>query len=331
MTPPEPATVRFLQVEPTTRCNFSCGFCAGRHMDQTDLEIDAFARALDRLPELEHIELQGEGEPLMHPAFFEMARRARSRGIEVSTITNGSLFNRERIESLLDADLGSVLVSIESPDLATFASIRGGRLDKVIEGVAAFVAARNALGLARPAVGFAVTVLKSTEASFPDILALYRQLGLDGGVVVQPLNGMEVYARGYSDAMRAETYTGLGRAVVERRLLRQADRAGIVRRGEPTLFWTALFGAAPPARAGCPWLRHALYIDRQGRVTTCPHVKDAERHALGRLEVDGLEAILSARRQIHRALEAGAIPTPCRGCAIADAIARPLDAREACA
>jgi radical SAM protein with 4Fe4S-binding SPASM domain len=174
-------------------------------------------------------------------------------------------------------------------------------------------------------------VLKSTEASFPDILALYQRLGLDGGIVVQTLNGMEVYARGYSDALHAETYSGLGRAVVERRLLRQAERAGIERRGEPTLFWTALFAETARPQAGCPWLRHGLYIDRQGRVTTCPHVKDADRHALGRLEEDGLEGILSARRRIQWALETGDIPIPCRGCAIADAVARPVETREASA
>jgi radical SAM protein with 4Fe4S-binding SPASM domain len=328
---PEPARVRFLQVEPTTRCNFTCGFCAGRHMDQTDLDLDAFTSALDRLPDVEHVELQGEGEPLLHPAFFAMARRARMRGIEVSTITNGSMFSRERIEKLLDADLTSVLVSIESPQPGEFASLRGGRLDKVIDGVGAFVAARNGRGLARPAVGLAVTVLKSTEARFPDILALYRRLGLDGGLVVQTLNGMEVYTRGYSEALRAETYAGLGRALVERRLLRRAARAGIARRGEPTLFWTALYAGAERPEAGCPWLRHGLYIDRRGRVTTCPHVKDADRHALGRLDEDGLDAILSARRHTQRALESGDVPTPCRGCAIADAIARRVAGREASA
>jgi MoaA/NifB/PqqE/SkfB family radical SAM enzyme len=327
MTGPASAGVRFLQVEPTTRCNFRCGFCAGRHMDQTDLELDAFAKILDGLTELEHLELQGEGEPLLHPAFFEMARVARARGIEVSTITNGSLFTAARIERLLDADLTSVLVSIESPAPSEFAAIRGGRLDKVIEGIGALLSAREARRLRRPAVGFAVTVLKSTERRFPEVLDLYRRLGLDGGVVVQTLNPMEAYARSYSESMRAESYGGLGRAVVERRLLRQAERADLDRRGEPSSFWTKLFAGATRPGAGCPWLRSALFIDRRGRVTTCPYVKDADRYALGRIEEIGLDGILSTRRETERALEDGIIPAPCQGCAIADAVARPVQQR----
>jgi MoaA/NifB/PqqE/SkfB family radical SAM enzyme len=323
------ASVRFLQVEPTTRCNFRCGFCAGRQMDQTDLEPGAFARVLDGLPELEHLELQGEGEPLMHPAFFEMARLARARGIEVSTISNGSLFSPARIEKLLDADLTSVLVSIESPDPSEFAAIRGGRLDKVIQGIGALLSARAARRLRRPAVGFAVTVLRSTEGRFPELLELYRRLGLDGGVIVQTLNPMQAYARSYSENLRAETYSRLGSALAVRRLLRLAEQADLDRRGEPTSFWTKLFARETPPGTGCPWLRSALYIDRRGRVTTCPYVKDGDLHGLGRIEEVGLDGILAARRETERALEDGVIPTPCQGCAIADAVAHPLHPREA--
>ena len=318
MNPTDHTAVRFLQVEPTTRCNFTCGFCTGRHMDQNDLDAELFTLALDRMPELRHVELQCEGEPLMHPAFFQMARDARRRSIEVSTITNGSLLSPAHIDELLDADLSSVLVSLESPDPTEFAALRGGRLDKVLEGVSALVAARNARGLERPAIGLAVTILRSTEARFPQILELYRRLGLDGGVVVQTLNPMEDYARTYSAELASETYAGLARAVVERRLLRQVSQANLDRHGESRSFWTQLF----EDRSTCPWLRSALYLDRQGRLTTCPYVKDADRHRLGRLRTDDHETVLAARQRLRLELEAGDIPTPCRGCAIADATVR---------
>ena len=95
--------VRLLQIEPTTRCNYTCGFCVGRHLDQNDLSLDTFRHTLDLLPDLERLEIHGEGEPLMHPDFFEMARLARERGIRLSTITNGSLFSAERIDRILES------------------------------------------------------------------------------------------------------------------------------------------------------------------------------------------------------------------------------------
>lgn len=87
VSPSSPGRVRLLQVEPTSRCNFTCGFCVGRHLDQSDLDLETFREALAQLPDLERLEMHGEGEPLMHPHFFEMARLARARGIRLSTIT----------------------------------------------------------------------------------------------------------------------------------------------------------------------------------------------------------------------------------------------------
>jgi wyosine [tRNA(Phe)-imidazoG37] synthetase (radical SAM superfamily) len=74
-------------------------------MDQSNLDFDTFVQSVEAFPELEHIEIQGEGEPLSHPQFFDMVRFARARGIKVSTITNGSLFTDVRIRALLDSDL----------------------------------------------------------------------------------------------------------------------------------------------------------------------------------------------------------------------------------
>ena len=61
-TPARRAGVTHLQVEPTTRCNFVCGFCCGRAMDQSDLSFEAFEQMLARFPDLERLELHGEGE-----------------------------------------------------------------------------------------------------------------------------------------------------------------------------------------------------------------------------------------------------------------------------
>ena len=310
------APVRFLQVEPTTRCNFTCGFCAGRSMPQTDLPFERFVTALDAFPALEHVELQGEGEPLMHPRFFEMVALARSRGIKVSIISNGSLFGDEAIERILTLGIDKIAVSIESPDAARFQQIRGGKLDKVIRGVTALVAARDARGLERPSVGLSITVLRSTKDELPQILALYDELGLDGGVTLQPLQAMDAYTRHYDDALRGELLDAREADSLFARFFSDADvrRIQAARRGGKG-FFAELMDGWKPARGTCPWLERGLYLHNGGAVTACCMVKDTENQAFGKLG-DG-DALLAARDRMREQLKAREIPAPCAGCELA--------------
>ncbi len=306
--------VVFAQVEPTTRCNFICGFCSGRQMDQSDFAAEDFERLLDTFPDLEYIELQGEGEPLLHKGFFDMARQARARGIRLSMITNGSLLSEERVAAILDVGIEAIYVSIESPDDAGFQSIRGGLLSKVKAGIARLLAARDARGMDQPSVGFAITVLKDTVDSLPRIAELYSALGMDGGATLQPLNRMDSYAAVYDEAMSA-------------RFLEPEDieRLNDVKRRTPAL--TAMVQQARqsrhfypemsrrfPSEHGCPWVKGGLYIDRHGGMASCCMVKDTAKYGLGKLGLTPLDAVLAQRKSIDEALQAGAPPEQCQGC-----------------
>ena len=307
--------VVFAQVEPTTRCNFTCGFCSGRQMDQSDFDVADFERLLDTFPDLEHIELQGEGEPLLHKGFFEMARRARGRGIRLSMITNGSLLSEERVAAILDLGMEAINVSIESPDEQEFQRIRGGTLRKVKAGIARLLAARRARGLDRPRLGLSITVLKHTIDSLPQVADLYSELGMDGGATVQPLNRMESYRSVYGE----EIYAQLLDAEDQRRLV-------ALMRGDPKL--QAMMAAGSESRHfypemsrrfqplhGCPWVKGGIYVDRHGGITSCCMVKDAGVHGLGKLGLTPLAVVLDKRREIDAALTAGLPPAQCKGCA----------------
>jgi hypothetical protein len=54
-------TPSVLNLGPTTRCNFNCWYCIGRHMQQDDLSFEAFARALDNFPALRVLALVNIG------------------------------------------------------------------------------------------------------------------------------------------------------------------------------------------------------------------------------------------------------------------------------
>jgi MoaA/NifB/PqqE/SkfB family radical SAM enzyme len=319
-------TVRLLQVEPTTRCNFTCGFCAGRHLDQSDLPLAAFESLLDRLPDLRHLELQGEGEPLMHPDFFAMAARARARGIEVSTITNGSFFNAARIAQILAADVGSILVSIESADAQAFRAIRGGSLDKVTSGIRALVRAKRRAGRRRPRLGFAVTILADTQDQLAPIVDLYESLGMDGGVLVHFLSQMPVYSATYDAASAARVLGPVQQALAWARSERVLRARGVFC-GDEAHFWAVMLSRAERDRDGrggyrsCPWLDQGLFVDRNGQLAACPNVKDPSRFGWGRVNETEIASVLDQRRRARARLAAGDVPTACAGCFIAASVA----------
>jgi hypothetical protein len=55
------------------------------------MTAETFMGILDKLPDtVKWVNLQGEGEPLLHPQFFDFARIIKKRGYGLKTITNGS-------------------------------------------------------------------------------------------------------------------------------------------------------------------------------------------------------------------------------------------------
>jgi MoaA/NifB/PqqE/SkfB family radical SAM enzyme len=326
------ASVTFLQVEPTTRCNFTCGFCCGRHMDQSDQSWDDFQAALDAFPGLRHLEIQGEGEPLLHPRFFEMATLAKARGIKTSTITNGSLIGR-RIQEILDSGISSLMVSIESADTEAFRAIRGGRLEDVTDGITALIQARDARCQDSPAVGFALTVLGRTKDQLTPVFDLYERLGMDGGILCHMLSPMTPYAQHYSAALRGDVMSELTQSLVWARYARNVRRSTYHERSVGH-FWNDLMGTATDQRSGpadvsaftsCPWLEQALFVNRHGVATACPNVKDTDRFAFGHVRRDSAARILDSREEMRRQLATGVVPEACQGCFIADSIARSVN------
>lgn len=311
-------SVRFLEIEPTTRCNFTCGFCCGRHMLQQDLDPATFEATLDAFPDVTHLELQGEGEPLLQPRFFEMVKLARARGIRISCITNGSLLSAENVARILDLGFEKLMVSFESLEPATFRRLRGGKIEKVIEGLERLAREKRARGLERPSIGLAVTALRDTLGELPAFVALYRRLGLDGGINLQPLNPMPGYARHY-DAWLA------GQLLSDRELrqhmqqLRAEPVYGIAIDGSSPFrgFFDELFSGFEPARRTCPWLEQGAFVTADGWVTPCCTIKDGERAGFGKVGREGAAQRDAARRALAGELREGRTPDVCQGCAIA--------------
>src|SRR3954469_7753986 len=149
---------RFLQVEPVGQCNLRCQMCPIQfrrdgppYGPPAFMHFDTFKRTIDEFEGLRDLHLQGLGEPMMHPRFFDMVGYATGKGIAVSTNSNLTLLNAERAERCVTSRLDWLHVSIDGASAEMYERIRvRSRLEKVLRGLKLLREARRRLGSERP-------------------------------------------------------------------------------------------------------------------------------------------------------------------------------------
>ncbi len=187
-----------INIEPTTRCNFKCWYCVGRHMKQDDIDLNGFTSMLDHFPDLKTIALVGEGEPLMHKDFFKMAKMAKDRGIRVMIISNGSAFSQSVIRQLCETEVAYVSISIDSYDEKTFADSRiEGKLGKIWQGIRSLRDYRDSNGFSFPKIAIKGTLFENTKDQLPGIVDEAQENGVEIFESFQPLNPMLNYIQIY--------------------------------------------------------------------------------------------------------------------------------------
>lgn len=187
LSPVAAETARFVQVEITTVCNFGCFYCAGRAMPQRHMSMPMLARILMSIPAGRPditVSLQGEGEPTLHPQFWDLVAAVHARGARPYTITNASRVDVARF----DAQLPAAGVSLDTLDAAEAERIGRYNLPKVLGNLHSLLARMGPRRL----------VIHTVDYGQPlgELLAFVAGLG---GVqhVLQPLQRKADYVRHY--------------------------------------------------------------------------------------------------------------------------------------
>src|SRR5690348_11469302 len=117
----------YVQIEPVGQCNLRCKMCAIQfredgppHGPLAFMEFEKFTSVVDQFENLSHLHLQGLGEPMMHPRFFDMVAYAAGKGIRVTTNSNGTLLNAKRAERTVLSGLDTLHISIDGTTAATY-------------------------------------------------------------------------------------------------------------------------------------------------------------------------------------------------------------------
>jgi MoaA/NifB/PqqE/SkfB family radical SAM enzyme len=127
-----------VHIIPMRRCNLACGYCNEFDDVSKPVPLEEMKRRLDLLADMgtSIITISG-GEPLMHPELEEVIRHVRRRGMIAGMITNGFLLSVKRIQSLNEAGLEHLQISIDNvtPDEVSLKSLKtlDSRLEMLAE------------------------------------------------------------------------------------------------------------------------------------------------------------------------------------------------------
>lgn len=176
----------FVQIEITTKCNFKCFYCAGRHMKQENMPWERFVKVLEKLDALPHtVSLQGEGEPTAHPEFWPMVDRLIALGHQPYIITNASLID-VRQAALKFQSIG---VSVDTLDETEAHRIGRYKLHNVLRRVHELIAAMGASRIIVHTVSYGQDI--------EPVKKFVRSLGAKH--LIQPIQTKPDYAKNYAN------------------------------------------------------------------------------------------------------------------------------------
>jgi putative metalloenzyme radical SAM/SPASM domain maturase len=180
-----------LFVEVTTRCNLNCGMCVKQNSDGGIREGSMSAEIFDALapafPHLDALILNGIGESLLHPHLETFIRKARTVMPEDSWVgfqTNGMLLNGHRAESLIDAGLDRICLSMDALSPESFRSIRNGG---EVSGVESALSVMSRAGKGRQGlrVGIEFVLMRDNVRELPEVIRWAGRRGASFVLVTQ--------------------------------------------------------------------------------------------------------------------------------------------------
>jgi radical SAM protein with 4Fe4S-binding SPASM domain len=323
---------RFVQIEPVGQCNLSCRMCpvqfrtdGGPGKPPAFMGYDAFCRIIDQFTGLRELHLQGLGEPLMHPRFFDMVSYAARLGIDVSTNTNLTLLSEKRTDECVRSGLKCMHVSLDGASAETYQYIRvRAKFDRVLRNIRRLTEVKARLKSTLPEVCLVAVAMRRNLHELPELVRLARELQVDT-LSVQHL------CHDFGEADLPAKYRPMRAFVSDETLLNEdpqriAQYFGEAREVAAQLKVSLrLPGVRPrPLHAGsngrsrCDWPWRGAYLSFAGDAMPCCMVSTPDRINFGNVAEDGVAAVWNnpAYEAFRDKLASGDPPDICRSCSV---------------
>ena len=322
----------YLQIEPVGQCNLRCQMCPILYRQDGPpygppafMQFDLFTRLIDQFIDLKSLHLQGLGEPMMHPRYFEMVAYAKERGLVVTTNTNLTLLNARRAEQCVLSGLDEIHISIDGATAETYEHIRvRSHYDKVMRNLELLSEARRRLESETPHMKLVMVVMRQNLAELPKLVSQACEWSMEE-IFVQHLS------HDFTESSLPEKYKPMRDFVQEQTLLeedlgriehyfglarRTADDLGIKLRLPRTRMRIHPSGTPGPERCDWPW--KGAYISYDGRAMPCCMVATPDRINFGSLSETPVNSLWNGElyQAFRQQLASDQPPEVCAACSI---------------
>jgi radical SAM protein with 4Fe4S-binding SPASM domain len=316
--------IAFAQIEPVGQCNLRCRMCPIQFRQDGPpygplafMAYDTFRRLIDEMPGLETLHLQGMGEPLMHPRFFDMVRYATDHNVRVSTNSNLTLLSARRARLCVESGLCELSVSLDGATADTYERIRvRSHFARVTRHLEQLVQVRRELGSELPKIRVVMVVMRENIHELTALIELVHGMGIEG-LFVQHL------CHDFGESSLPGQYRPM-REFVEQQTLLNEDPERVeryfskARALASALNFDLRLPRTEASRRGCSWPTRGPYISYDGHAMPCCMVGTPDRVNLGNVIEHGIDAVWNgeAYTSFRVALASDDPPEVCRSCAV---------------
>ena len=176
----------YLQIEPSSICNFRCVFCFETDKSFTNkkngfmgtMNLNLFKEIIDAIEgNIEFISLASRGEPLACPNISEMLEYTNGKFLNLKINTNASLLNEKKCHAILSGGVKTVVFSADAADEKLYSELRvNGNLKKVLKNIETFKNIREKNYSKNPIISRVSGVKFSKEQNFDEMKKLWSGL-----------------------------------------------------------------------------------------------------------------------------------------------------------
>lgn len=168
----------------TKACNLACVFCK-------DYETPEGARmvSLEKLERTAHVlfptarslNICSGGEPYLHTGLIDVLRLGKRYGLNIWLLSNGTVFNRKRVETILNENLVDQHgFSVDGFLPETVESIRlNSKLSVILNTIKTLISMRDELGRRNPRITIRYALMHKNINELPDAVKMWGDIGVD--------------------------------------------------------------------------------------------------------------------------------------------------------